>query len=234
MAQAGRKIVVAGDDPDNILQHGLRGARVVVCSLSSATLAELADAELLCVSDGSPEPVAAIRFIRAVRDAGYTVPILALGHAWSSQSVILILDSGADSCETGRLTSEQVAAYARALVRRASGVWLVANRGETLLDQERLTLGLNGREFQLTRTQFAIVAYLVRHRNRWRTNESIVDEALSAIHYKGSSVVRFHVYHLRRTLGDHAWCIRWERGKGYLFSLDRHDPATESELARAT
>ena len=72
----------------------------------------------------------------------------------------------------------------------------------------------------LTQTQYAILEYLVRHRDRWRSPELIIREVLGTCHQKGSSLVRFHVHNLRNALRDCGYCIHWQRGKGYMFSME--------------
>lgn len=181
---------------------------------------ELSGTRLLCVCDSLADASLALRLIAQTRSSGQTLPILAVGRSWSERTVVGVLEAGADDCCAEMSNVAEVRARAKALIRRASGVWLIGEQRVTYLDHERLAVGIDGRDVRLTRSQFAIFEYLIRHQGRWRTAEAICSEALMTSRQKGSSLVRFHVHHLRRALGEAGGLIRWERGLGYMFVIE--------------
>ena len=67
----------------------------------------------------------------------------------------------------------------------------------------------------LTPSQFSLLQYLIDRDEQWCKPEAIdAREVLGSRHYKGTSLVRFHIYQLRRALGSAGSHIRWERGSG--------------------
>ena len=196
---------------------GIAGLRV---HRADADSLELSGVRLLCVCDSSAEAPLALRWITRARAGGQTLPILAVGAGWGERTGVRMLEAGADDCCADMSSIAEVRARAKALIRRASGMWLFGEQQILYLNQERLAVGVDGQEVRLTRSQFAIFEYLARHRGRWRTAEAICSEALMTSHQKGSSLVRFHVHNLRRALGSAGNLIRWERGLGYTFVIE--------------
>ena len=89
---------------------------------------------------------------------------------------------------------------------------------ELNLDREGLCVEVGEQRVQLTRTQFAILEYLVVHRDCWRHSDAIIRDVLGTCHQKNTSLMRFHIHKLRAALGEYGAFIHWQRGKGYMFS----------------
>ena len=89
---------------------------------------------------------------------------------------------------------------------------------ELILDREGLCAEVGEQRVQLTRTQFAILDYLVVHRDCWRHSDAIIRDVLGTCHQKNTSLMRFHIHKLRAALGEYGAFIHWQRGKGYMFS----------------
>jgi DNA-binding response OmpR family regulator len=170
------------------------------------------------VCDTSANAVASAERIRLLRECGGRVPILVLGQAWASDCAANVLDAGADDCLVGAFSPTELRARICALLRRSSGLWVLPAEAMRL-NRDCLTVHLDRRDIALTRTQFAILEYLVRYRELWCAPERIIRDVLGTSHQKGTSLVRFHVHNLRNALGESGVRIRWERGKGYMFTL---------------
>jgi DNA-binding response OmpR family regulator len=178
-----------------------------------------AAADALVVWNQAADEAPTVERIRRLRSSEWRVPILVIAEAWKSDGVVRVLDAGADDCLVGDCWRLELRARLRALTRRSSTSFAIQNVGQPHLDRESLYVRIQGRGVPLTATQFSILEYLVRHKGRWRPPETIMRDVLGTYHQKGTSLMRFHVHKLRNALGEARSCILWQRGKGYMFTL---------------
>lgn len=190
------------------------------CTTNSEDRLDVRAADILVLSVQSTHDSPTLEKIHRIRGRGQHFPILVIGSLWRHECAVRALDAGADDCLIGDDWRLEIRARVCALVRRSSGLWIPAGDARLHLNRECLAVHIQGREVPLTPTQYAILEYLVRHRDRWRSPELIIREVLGTCHQKGSSLVRFHVHNLRSALGDFGYCIHWQRGKGYMFNLE--------------
>lgn len=184
---------------------------------STATLVETTAADLLLIWDQNVNETVTLERVQRLRSRGARLPILVIARQWNHLGAVRLLDCGADDCLIGETWDIELRARVCALVRRALGIWLATDDGSLRLNREALAASICGCHIALTPTQFAILDYLVCHRDRWISSDTIIQDVLGTCHQRGNSVVRFHVHGIRRALGEAHSCIRWERGKGYMF-----------------
>jgi len=89
--------------------------------------------------------------------------------------------------------------------------------GPIILSLDRFTAQANGRALRLTRLEFDILAYLMRHVDRVVSQQELQRVVRGNFGIE-SSVIRVHVSHLRRKLGDCAAIIATIWGRGFRFS----------------
>jgi DNA-binding response OmpR family regulator len=70
----------------------------------------------------------------------------------------------------------------------------------------------------LTKLEFDLLLYLMRHASRVVSAQEIVEHVAGSIYRKESSLVRVHVAHLRKKLGLNAIAITTIRGRGFRFT----------------
>jgi len=192
-------------------------ASVVFCDGAMEFGTDARAPHVLVLWAGTTTDADALRQVHDWRRAGQKEPILVVASGWQRNTATQLLDVGADECVVGDYTRAELRARTCALVRRSLRPAALLSDACVQLDREGLSVRLEGREVELTRTQFSILEYLVRHRDRWRSPEAIFREVLGTCHQKNSSLVRFHVHRLRSALGESGACILGERGKGYMF-----------------
>lgn len=183
------------------------------------------DVVVVVVDSSDVDDLAVLRFLRA--HLGST-PILALCSDQSAgeESCIAALEAGADVAFSASAGPNLVGAQARALSRRRAGVdaqptstRLVVR--DLAIDFGRRTVARRGRPLELTRSEFDILAVLLRSAGRVLSPGEIV----SAIGQVASSpaqargMVKVHVSHLRQKLGanEDGEYVVTVRGVGYLF-----------------
>jgi two-component system alkaline phosphatase synthesis response regulator PhoP len=89
------------------------------------------------------------------------------------------------------------------------------------MDIDRFQATSSGRKMRLTRVEFDILEYLIRHSHRVVSHEELVRECIHGIFRAESSLVRVHVAHLRERLMADAWVIATVRGRGFEFLAHR-------------
>ncbi|MFK7962918.1 MAG: response regulator transcription factor [Burkholderiaceae bacterium] len=200
------------------LQASLEDARhqVVWVRLASDGLARLSeeafDAALLDL--GLPDDEG-INLLRQLRRQANGVPVLIITARDSLAERIDGLEAGADDFLTKPFANVELLARLRAVMRRAQPVQAPDDahlRAAGLcLDPDRLHVEQAGQQIALSPTEFALLASLVRNRNRIRTRRQLEDEAMPGSEGHSLDV---HISNLRRKIGRDL--IRTVRGVGYV------------------
>ncbi len=223
-------IAVAADEAKfraqltGLLEDG--GHKVVEVKGRAGAVAALRAAKphmlVVCCSDGgAPE---FIRSIRAEPDMRL-LPILCVDPKASSSDTVAFLDAGADDAITRPFQPPIFLARVRTLLRRV--VWAGDAPEETvttvsggpielkLVSRQALVVG---KPIDLTRLEFDLLAYLLKHPDRAFKR----DELLAAVwNYPGSVETRTldkHVESLRKKVGTCAPLIQTVHGVGYRFT----------------
>lgn len=155
----------------------------------------------------------------------YRAPILILSGRSDEEVIVEALDSGADDYLVKPFRPRELTARTRALLRRfseapAHQASLRAGDLEVNLASRRAFV--SRREIRLTRTEFDVLACLVRNRDCVVTVKMLLDEVWGPWHGNYAQTLRVHIGHIRRKIGwrfSLAQAIQTEPGVGYRFSL---------------
>jgi DNA-binding response OmpR family regulator len=150
---------------------------------------------------------------------------------------VLGLTVGADDYLVKPFSPRELVARVRAMLRRPRGIGQTAPPedraadpagadtvvvGSLRLDLAARVATLAGRELELTRTEFDLLAALAGEPRRAFSRRQLIDRVWGGEWYGDEHVVDVHVGHLRRKLGDDATSpahIRTVRGVGYGMAL---------------
>ncbi len=157
---------------------------------------------------------------RNIREAGITVPILALTARDSVEDRVAGLDAGADDYLVKPFAFEELKARLRALARRPrESKPGVLRSGDISLDRATLKVTAGSREVPLTRTEFGVLEMMMRHPGQVLSRDQIVSRLWRFDADPGSNAVDVHVKNLRKKLieAGHADVIETVRGVGYRF-----------------
>jgi len=147
------------------------------------------------------------------------VPILILTARDAPQQRIAGLDAGADDYVVKPFHFGELLARVRALLRRTLPAREpVLTCGELRLDPATVSAWLGNRRLQLTRKEFAILEYFMRHPGRVISQEELLEHVWDANADIFTSVVRVYVNALRKKLGDDPDAPRYIEtipGRGY-------------------
>ncbi len=144
------------------------------------------------------------------------IPIILITARGEEAQRITGLELGADDYVVKPFSAPEVVARVRAQLRRARG-HLSAQEplriGPVELDEEARRVTVDGRQVELTRREFDLLAALLRDPGRAHTRDALLEQVWGST-YLQPKTVDVHVAGLRRKLGD-AVKISSLRGVGY-------------------
>lgn len=165
-----------------------------------------------------------IQFTRAVKSNTdtYHVPVIIISARASEDDIVSGLDSGADDYLTKPFSSRELVARVRSVIRchrTTSGRRMdpVMRFKALEVDLGAGTVKINGERISLTRTEFLILAMLLRHRNQFFDRAKIIHEAWEEETSTSERTVDTGISRLRKKIGEYGRHIINRQGFGYGF-----------------
>ena len=154
------------------------------------------------------------------------VPIMVLTALGEESDKVKAFDLGADDYLTKPFGVEELLARVRAILRRAN--WSeapqetrqVIQHGELELDVEALTLLCRGELIRLTRTEFELLHYLMRHIGKVLPHHLILQNVWGGEYHDEAEYLRVYIGRLRRKIEQdpsQPVYLKTEYGIGYRF-----------------
>ncbi len=156
---------------------------------------------------------------RELRKKNIGVPILILTARDDLEDKISGLDSGADDYLTKPFAFGEFLARVRALIRRKADVKTTRLKVADLeLDQLTHRVRRAGREIELTRTEYALLEYMMLNANEVVTRTMISEHVWNEDFDSFSNVINVYVNYLRKKIdsGFEKKLIHSIRGTGYI------------------
>ncbi|TBW47902.1 response regulator transcription factor [Marinobacter halodurans] len=156
-----------------------------------------------------------LEVLRDVRRRGVPTPIIILTARGDMDEKLLGLDAGADDYMTKPFVMAELKARIRAVTRRAEGkadTSLVV--GNLKLDPQHGQVFLADHVVTLSRAEFQILHYLMRHPDQVATRRRLEEQLYGWDHGAESNALEVHIHHLRKRIGKPL--IRTVRGVGYM------------------
>lgn len=170
------------------------------------------------------------RRIRAKR----TTPILMLTARGSEDDVLQGFEAGADDYLIKPFSPKVLVARVKAVLRR-SGAEIEDEAGGVLslggisIDSKAREVRVEGREVELTSTEFELLRVLAEHPGWVYSREELLESVWGYSYLGDSRLVDVHIANLRKKIGDDPadpQFIRTVRGVGYKFQLPSTDRPT--------
>ena len=230
-----RKILLADDD--EAVREGV--GRLLRFEGYETVLAEdgRTALDLVGVPEGGPDLVLmdvtmpgldGLAATRRIRASGCTVPILMITGRGAVGDRIVALDNGADDYLMKPFAVEELLARVRALLRRSAGTPAgpapaPVRPGDELafqdlvMDLRTRTVTRADRPLDLTRTEYALLEYLLRHPAKVLGRGQILKEVWGFEFEPASNTLDVYVMYLRRKLESRGEprLIQTVRGMGY-------------------
>jgi DNA-binding response OmpR family regulator len=158
------------------------------------------------------------RIVRALRAEGNWVPVLMLSAKDGEYDQADGLDAGADDYLTKPFSFVVLLAKLRAVLRRGAPERpAVLTAGGLTLDPATRRVTREGQDIALTTREFALLEYLMRHRDEVVTKTELLDHVWDAGADTDPNVVEVYVGYLRRKIDQpyNERSLQTVRGAGY-------------------
>jgi DNA-binding response OmpR family regulator len=160
--------------------------------------------------------------LEAIRRADPGLPVILLTARAEVEDRVEGLDRGATDYVTKPFSFEELAARVRAHLRRPDGDEPTRLRGSGVeLDLLRRTAERGGESIHLSKKEFDLLAYLMRHQGEVLPRQRILSAVWGYDHDPGTNVVQVYIGYLRRRLaaGGGEVPIETIRSVGYRFGV---------------
>ena len=172
----------------------------------------------LIILDLNLPKIDGLEICKQAREEGVRTPILILTAKGQISDRVTGLDIGADDYMVKPFSFEELFARIRALVRRNSNpAEVILKIGDLTINPITFKVKRAGKAIELSAKEFAILEYLVRHKNSVVTRGQIVDHVWNYSADVLPSTVEVHVKHLRDKIDNpfKVKLIKTVRGFGY-------------------
>lgn len=214
-------IVAAEERPVATLQAGLRthGHTVDLVGLGATGLVLVETTRYdTVIFDSATADISGTSFCQRLRLDGRQVPVILLTAGEAAHEGIAGLDAGADTYLTKPVVFAELLARIRALRRRDGRAGSAGMRVAALtVDPKTREVRRGGALIALTRTEYAVLEYLLRHPNQVLAHAQIAAAAWDDDMVVTSDVLKVHIAALRRKLHDEQEprLLHTTRGMGY-------------------
>jgi len=161
---------------------------------------------------------------KQLRQTGVTTPILILTAKSQEIDKVLGLELGADDYVTKPFSPRELLARVNALFRRVKqtqqGIDLY-HFGDVEVDFKKYEAKKSGQPIYLTALEFAILHFLIKHKDQVVSRDSILDKVWGDDVYVYPRTVDTHIAHLRKKIEDEPANPKYiigMRGVGYKFT----------------
>jgi DNA-binding response OmpR family regulator len=164
-----------------------------------------------------------LEVLSSLRSQGIDAPVLVLTALDTVEDRVRGLDSGADDYLVKPFAFPELLARVRALLRRPRlDVEPTLRVGSLEMDVARREVRDGGQPVALSRREFALLEYMMRHADEVLTRTQISEQVWGLDFYNESNVLDVYVGYLRRKLGrgPGSMVIRTVRGTGFILEAD--------------
>jgi two-component system OmpR family response regulator len=223
------QVLVVDDEPNirELVQVALKfhgcGVSTAATGTDALKQAEAGHPDLIVLDVVLPD-LTGFEVCRRLRASGNEVPVIFLTARDTSSDTVTGLALGGDDYVTKPFSVEALVARVRAVLRRASRAApgepdteaTLLRAGDLELDESRWTVRRGGVPVELSPTEFRLLAYLLRHRDRVLTRAQLLENVWGWDYAGQSQIVETYVSYLRHKLDPLGPpLIHTQRGVGY-------------------
>jgi two-component system response regulator PhoP len=160
-----------------------------------------------------------LEVLRRVRRGGLAVPVLVLTARDEKESVIALLNAGADDYVAKPFDLGELLARAKALIRRGKGQSAaVLKVGDLEVSTADLTVRRKGKVVSLTAMEYRVLEYLAHRPGAVVPKSELLEHLYDFNWERFSNVIEVYISGLRRKLDDTGAerLIHTLRGQGYM------------------
>jgi two-component system response regulator PhoP len=153
-----------------------------------------------------------------MRQAGRATPVLILTARDERESIVALLNSGADDYLTKPFDLGELIARAKALIRRGKGQsTAVLKMRDVEIDTSARRVSRRGRPVTLSAMEYRVLEYLAHRKGAIVSKTELLEHLYDFNWERFSNVIEVYVSGLRRKLDDkNGELIQTSRGQGYV------------------
>src|SRR5664279_2027899 len=157
--------------------------------------------------------------LQRMRGGGSAVPVLVLTARDEKESIVALLNAGADDYVAKPFDLGELLARAKALIRRGKGHSdAVLKVGDIEIDTSALSVRRSGQLVILTAMEYRVLAYLAHRPGAVVSKTELLEHLYDFNWERFSNVIEVYISGLRRKLesGSESKLIHTLRGQGYM------------------
>jgi DNA-binding response OmpR family regulator len=218
------KILIVDDEPviREVLEFNLKSEGFEVVSVESAeeALRVMGDGCSLILLDVMMGGMSGYRFAEMLRNQSDQTPVIFLTAKDTENDMLTGFSVGGDDYISKPFSIKEVIARVKAVLKRYHGAENDRFVFENLtVDLDRKDMTLCQTKVALTKTEFKILTFLIRHPNRVIPRHEFIDAIWQDYPYVTERAVDVHITRLRKKMGDYARLISNISGFGYRFGV---------------
>jgi DNA-binding response OmpR family regulator len=164
-----------------------------------------------------------LEVVKTLRGKGKVTPVLVLTARDERETIVSLLNAGADDYVTKPFDLGELLARAKAVIRRGKGQSAPLLRVEDLeVDSARRSVRRAGREIALTPMEYRVLEYLAHRQGIVVSQTELLEHLYDYNWEKFSNVIEVYISGLRRKIDDGSAekLIHTLRGHGYVLRRD--------------
>ncbi len=210
VSQKGAKILICDDDPDIVralsIYLGNEGFDVYAAYSGREALNLLDEVEIdLALMDIMMPELDGITATQKIRER-YNLPVIFISAKSEDRDKISGLHAGADDYITKPFNPAEVIARVRSQLRRYTLLGgretgeAIFESGGLAIDAEKRVCTVNGREVNLTKSEYRILLFLLKNKGRVYRSEEIYESVWQQEALGSESVISVHIFHIREKI----------------------------------
>jgi len=163
------------------------------------------------------------KICQEIRNRGTTTPIIMISVESELPTRVELLNMGADDYIAKPFPFEELLARIRAVLRRPAQIKEeILTIDDLVLDSTRCLVERGGRKIKLTRKEFALLEYLLRHKGTVLSRGRLMEHVWDIHGDLFSNTIETHILNLRKKLGKGGGkkLIHTISGRGYKIDVE--------------
>ena len=222
-----QKILIVDDEPDicEILGYNLSNdGYETVCVYSAEEAFEKLTSEYsLILLDVMMGGMSGYKMAETLRSNGNQTPIIFLTAKDTENDMLTGFSVGGDDYISKPFSLKEVSARVKAVLKREKTASKLLNKfsfKDFAIDFNTKEVIIGKQVVLLTKTEFDLLEFLVKHQERIFSREEIIDHIWEQTPYVTERTVDVHITRLRKKLGGYASFISNRPGYGYRFRIE--------------
>ncbi|NDV46295.1 DNA-binding response regulator [Paludibacter sp. 221] len=222
-----QKILVVDDEPNicEILFYTLvnDGYEVLCVHSAEEALAKLSSEYSLILLDVMMGGMSGYKMAETLRNGGNQIPIIFLTAKDTENDMLTGFSVGGDDYISKPFSLKEVSARVKAVLKRQAVEEVKPTNKfsykDFSIDFDTKDIIIGKETVLLTKTEFELLEFLVKHQERIFSRDEIIDHIWQETPYITERTVDVHITRLRKKLGAYASLITNRSGYGYRFKL---------------